>query len=571
VVLIGIDDTSAARLGKPLAFISPELATITKSLKHQGASAIGIDMILPDYLLGLEKPDQGKPGERVDPVNAAALGKAIEETGNVVLVQMRGSGNQWLRPHPQWRFKLFNRWEATDVAFIDLTPDPDQYIRRQRLLSPDGFGNDLHFGLALLSRATGAAVADGDQGLFLGESRIPVDAEGSLRINFLGPAGSFPVIQFREALEAAETGQPMPVDVQGAMVIIGVTARGHQDYHPTPYNTAHYQSAQAEMPGLMSGPELHAHVIATLADRAYIRPLDWLASLPFLGVLGAILGFACERLKLGWAAALVLAMLLVVWWAAVAALKYGDWQINVLPLWLTGVLVFASTFVVRWLSVRRILRAVRTQGIVKALEANPRLLDLRGEERVVTVLFADIRDFTPYNETHSPREVVGLLNAYFTAIVPIIEKHGGTLMQYVGDGIMVLFGAPLTSEEHAWRAVQTALAMVQRVHSLREVWAKKFDNPGFRIGIGIHTGSVIVGTVGSPRRLDYTAIGDTVNAAARIESENKSRGTEILISAETYRALPLEDRQRLGGDPEPLPVEVKGKKEKLLLHTIAVP
>ena len=130
-----------------------------------------------------------------------------------------------------------------------------------------------------------------------------------------------------------------------------------------------------------------------------------------------------------------------------------------------------------------------------------------------------------------------LLNAYFEAVVPHIEAEGGVIDKYMGDGIMALFGAPATQPDHALRAVRAAAAMVARVHELRGDWAK-LGNPRMRIGVGVHTGKVVVGAIGSKRRLDYTAVGDTVNAASRIESENKAQGTEVLISAATHGALP---------------------------------
>src|SRR4029077_18676125 len=121
-----------------------------------------------------------------------------------------------------------------------------------------------------------------------------------------------------------------------------------------------------------------------------------------------------------------------------------------------------------------------------------------------------------YSESHAPHQVVALLNEYFAVIVPIIENHGGTLNQYMGDGIMVIFSAPTEQANHALRAVETAVDMVRRIHELRDTWTRH-DNPRFRVGVGVHTGQVVAGAVGSPRRLDYTVIGDTVNVASRIE------------------------------------------------------
>src|SRR5205823_402345 len=130
-------------------------------------------------------------------------------------------------------------------------------------------------------------------------------------------------------------------------------------------------------------------------------------------------------------------------------------------------------------------------------------------ERQVTVLFADSRGFTDFSEAHSPHDVVALLNAYYTAIVPVIEAEHGTINTYIGDGIMVLIGAPASDPEHALHAVRAAVAMVRRVHELKEQWAR-LGNPAMRIGVGVHTGKAVIGSIGSPQRLDYTAIGDTV-------------------------------------------------------------
>jgi adenylate cyclase len=255
---------------------------------------------------------------------------------------------------------------------------------------------------------------------------------------------------------------------------------------------------------------------------------------------------------------------------SLAAFRFLHLRVEMMSMLLLGFLAYAITFALRWRRMRTMMGVVKSESIAQALEAETGALQLKGEAREVTVLFADIRSFTDFSEAHTPAQVVALLNAYFTEMVPLIEEHGGTLNQYMGDGVMVIFGAPALQTDHPRRAVRTGVAMVERVHQLKDQgrW-KELGSPEFRIGVGIHTGDVVVGTVGSPRRLDYTAIGDTVNTAARIEAENKRLQSEVLISAQTCARLTPGEREELGVSPEPVPALVKGKSQVLDLHRVA--
>jgi class 3 adenylate cyclase len=387
-----------------------------------------------------------------------------------------------------------------------------------------------------------------------------------LRINFVGPPGTFRPTSFALVLRAARNRQPMP-EARGALVILGGPASAGQDMHNTPYSNRYADLVHRSESGLMSGPELHANVAATLQDRAFITTPWWLSPVPWLAVLGAALGHAFFRLGLG--AGFLLAVVHHFGWklAALAAFVYGHWRVEVAGMLLLGALTYTVAFGVRWRVLRRVLRAVKSTPIAQALESDPSRLRLGGESRVVTVLFADIRSFTEFSEGHAPAEVVALLNAYYQAVVPAIEAEGGVIDKFIGDGLMVLFGALSQRPDHAAAAVRAALAMVRCVDGNRTVWARHgFD--GLRIGVGIHTGPVLLGAVGTPTRLDFTAIGDTVNAAARVESETKRLGVSILITGETLAAVPVEDRAGIGIVEQGVPATVKGKRTELLLHVV---
>ncbi|MGC4122536.1 MAG: adenylate/guanylate cyclase domain-containing protein [Myxococcales bacterium] len=156
-----------------------------------------------------------------------------------------------------------------------------------------------------------------------------------------------------------------------------------------------------------------------------------------------------------------------------------------------------------------------------------------GEKREITVLFSDIRGFTSFSEKRDPVEVVDFLNQYFAEMCTVVEQHGGIVNKFLGDGLMALWGAPVARGDHASAAARAALAMVERVEAMKAKW----NHPGLEIGIGIHTGPAVVGIIGSSQRSEYTAIGDAVNLASRIEGLNKQFGTRVLASEETKRLL----------------------------------
>jgi len=171
--------------------------------------------------------------------------------------------------------------------------------------------------------------------------------------------------------------------------------------------------------------------------------------------------------------------------------------------------------------------------VVKQMLENPDSFKLGGVNQTVTILFADIRGFTAFSERENPEKVVGLLNRYFTAMSEIIFAHGGTLDKYIGDGLMAIFGAPTATPEDAKNALKTAVTMQRRLATLnKELEAENLTR--INVGIGLHTGVATIGYIGSEQRSEYTAIGDTVNLASRLESS--ARGEQILVSEATVQA-----------------------------------
>jgi adenylate cyclase len=211
---------------------------------------------------------------------------------------------------------------------------------------------------------------------------------------------------------------------------------------------------------------------------------------------------------------------------------------------------------------RGLLRRYVSPQVADYVAANPDKSVLGGVRVTATVLFSDIRGFTAMSEKLSPEQVVERLNEYLQAMTDTVFKHDGAVDKYVGDAIMALFGIPLPCEDHARRAVATAIDMQTALLELQESWRAQ-GLPVIDIGVGINTGEMVVGNMGARDRLDFTVIGDSVNLASRVESLNKEMKSRILVTATTYEFVKDEVRAR-----GPLTAKVKGKDEEAVVYEI---
>lgn len=347
------------------------------------------------------------------------------------------------------------------------------------------------------------------------------------RLNWYGK--EFTRIPYATAYLATQTGDgKLPFDAKGKIIIIGATASGLLDFVPTPINAT------------TPGPFVLATGIANLQNSDWLRPAPVWASPLLVLVLIYGLGLAfVRRVSPTWVFtgyALFCAVAIAV---ALVALKGNVYWIPVSTLALAAVALLSFGLLSSRLEMnqRRHVQAMFSRFVDPRIVANLSETDGVAEAQVsasreITVLFSDIRGFTSLSEHRQPEEIVRMLNRYFEMQVEVIFRHHGTLDKFIGDAIMAFWGAPLAQDNHAVLAVESALAMGEALQGFADEIAREDASAKFDIGIGVHTGAAVVGFLGTSKRLDYTAIGDTVNLCSRIEGCTKGVA-RVLVSEAT--------------------------------------
>ena len=449
---------------------------------------------------------------------------------------------------------------ATAGGFFTVLPDRDGVIRRiPRVIRS---GDRLYASLALESMrlVLGAdavtvvtrPVGDSERidHISIGDMLdLPTDGEGQVVIPFRGPSPQFLYLSATDVLH----GLFDPGLLEGAVVLVGATAEGMKDLRATP--------VQAVYPGV----EVHATAISSLFGAGFpVRPAWGLGA--DVAIL-AISGLAAMTLftRLGPLAAIMAALLLL---GGVTGLNVWLWSAKQLVLSLAAPIISLVGIAFVHISFRFLAEARSRRGLkeafgqyvpvtlVEEMYRDPEKdFGFEGESRDMSVLFADIRSFTAISEALEPPALKQFLNAYFTPITEIIFRHQGTIDKYVGDMVMAFWGAPVRDPEHQQHAVEAALDMLRALPALSEQFERR-GWPAVRIGIGLHSGPMNVGDMGSSFRRAYTVIGDAVNVSSRLESLTKYYGVSLLVSNTTREAVKgiafrRLDRVRVVGKMEP--------------------
>lgn len=369
----------------------------------------------------------------------------------------------------------------------------------------------------------------GVDGVALGNIDIPTNESGKMLINYLGPAKTFPHYSVTDILH----GRLDPELFRGRIVLVGATATGIYDLRVTPYSPVY------------PGVEMHATVIDNILHGNFIHRPGWIALLDLLTILllGLITGVLISRMRAVWGL-IVCILILALYMAGNTCVfsAFNVWLNMVYPV-LTVLAVYVGITVYKYVTEEREKKKIRgafqyylTASVINEMLKDPSKLKLGGDKKDLSVLFSDIRGFTSISEKLTPEDLVHLLNEYLTAMTDIVFKYDGLLDKYMGDAIMAVFGAPLDQPDHSFRACNTALDMMAELKKLQKKWEQE-GRPVLDIGVGINSGDMVVGNMGSEMRFDYTVMGDSVNLGSRLEGINKEYGTNIVISEYTYEKV----------------------------------
>ena len=531
VVILAIDEPTFQELQHTWPFPRSVHAALLKRLHDEGAAAVGLDIVFADPSTEAED---------------AALAQAIAETGPVVLAATRekiDSSNAalWLDVMPLQRFLD----AGADAGDAGVEPDDDFVVRRVPV-AREGFA------LRLAQRAAEA------------RGKLPVLRHFDW-IGYRGPRGTFDTRSYYQALEPGL----LPAGFfKNKIVLVGRSARtatelsrSQADLFNSPFGTAGGER-------LFPGVELQATLVDNYLMGAGLRSVSDGWTLALVLLLVPLLLWGNRRLHPAGAAALAAALVAAIagasWWLFG---RFQLWWPPLLPA-AAALAVYGAAALAGYAFVRRRARQTRAMfaqyvppAVVSRLIAQPELMRLGGEAREVTLMFTDLANFTTLSEQLSAEQTVEVLTAYFNAMTPIVHATGGTVDKFIGDAVMAFWGAPLDDPQHAEHAVTAAISMQQAMQVLvADLRARGL--PPIHMRIGLHTGRVVVGNVGSEQRFSYTAIGDAVNLAARLEGANKAFGTGILLSAATAAQLPSSVALRALDD-----VVVKGKTEPVRVFT----
>lgn len=536
IVIVGIDDESIQNVGK-WPWNRSVHAQLIDMLTQGRPAVIAFDVTFP------------VPSD--DPEDDMKLIDAMKRAGNVVMARygtFEASAKQGTlealelsEPFPELKAA------AAGLGHINTIPDEDQVVRKSLYTfnykgQPiESFSWEIY---KMFKKNTGQQV---------NSKELPLDGFNRYHIPYAGGPGQFEAVPYSSVIN----GDVPPDYFRDRIVLVGPYTVGLKDDYPTPldYKTKMY------------GVEIHANIIQALLERNFKQELDWKWNAAILVFTASAVYYLFRKTHPGISFIVLVAM--------IAGLIFGGKYLYgkgviisigylISFLIISYIVVIGFNYMKELLERRRVTdifgRYVAPQVVSQILESGEEGLRLGGTRRELTVLFVDIRGFTPLSEQAEPEEIVEILNEYLDLTATCIFRYDGTLDKFIGDATMAIFNAPLLLEDHPMKAVQAAWAMKEGAVALEKKLMERFGR-SVKFGIGIHTGPAVFGNIGSKTRMDYTAIGDTVNTAARLESNSKPG--QIILSETVYETV----KERITAVPLG-EIKVKGKEQGIRIYEL---
>jgi len=584
IVIVDVDDKTLKELGRFQSWPRYNFAKVINVISQQSPKIIGIDFLFsePDtvslairnifrsFLMG-KIPNSLSIDTLLGYFSFDKyLASSIKYCGKVVLASVLTADSTFKPISALERFYLpisinFNPESYKGIFYpipqfldvvlstgaINLFPDPDGVIRSAPLyynLNGNAFPN---FSYAIFSKLKKNIRIEGNY-LIQGEKKIRV-YNNKVFIDFKYPLRTFPYISFSDVFF-----ERIPEDIfKDKIVLIGSSAPGLSDLFQTPIKKA-----------IMPGVEVNANILYNLLQGESVKNSSTYTNYIIGFLLILLILFIAFKLPTGGS---ILALMVILLGYYLFAMKIYSLRLvmveMVRPLFAVVVgYIFGLGYRVNVIETeRRKIRDLFSKYVPKEIVEKilqSKHLEVKGERRKISVLFCDIRDFTGFAESRDPEIVVTEMNKYYEEMSKIIFKHNGMIDKFIGDGIMAIFGAPLSYSGHADKAVSAAIEMVKKAEEISKEWEKK-KGRSFEIGVGINSGIAIVGNVGSSIRTEYTAVGDTVNIASRLEPMNKEFKTSILITENTRIDLQGDYHLRNLGN-----TFLRGKKKEITLFEV---
>lgn len=551
IVIVSISQTADQEIPYKYPWPTDLHGKLVHHLNEAGAKAIGFDVLF-------DKRDN------YDLANDTVFADAVREHGNVILggniqstVQGRGQGSEsssltLLRPN-----RVLQEANPNHEGIVRAFYDADGTIRKYILDVEYNNQNRYSLGLELLrlyADIDSANISQTDDVLQMGPYEIPKYSDNLMAINYFGPPGTFPRHSYETVIDDSsivlasedssfqmntftdpEFGLKHTDVFKDKIVLVGATMPELHDLHPTPF------AEQGSMPGV----EMHANAMQTILSGNYISHISPLSNILFLIGLIITMVIAIRRLSGIWGFAVYLLLSLILLGLSVWVFLNFSFVVDVVAMLVAASVGYISTQSYEYVVEQREKRRIRglfssyvSPAIVEEMVEEEKEPELGGDEVYMTAFFSDIQSFSTFSEQLPAKTLVKLINEYLSAMTNILTEHGGTLDKYIGDAIVAFFGAPIPREDHAYKACVVSQLMQMKLSELRDKWRSEGDKwpeivQQMRNRIGINTGAMVTGNMGSESRFNYTMMGDNVNLAARCESGAKQFGVYTMVTAET--------------------------------------